>query len=219
MNTFETFRSALLILCGDPEGRRYDDALITSAILHALREYDTFFPRAQEQKSAFELIGSQLIRAEIHLTESQIISAVRITLASGKTICPAFHPAFQWERTEGGTLISLDKPLSLSASGSSLLLIIQQPHTLAGLAGAADAAQTSVPEHDLPLLAEGAAAFAMQLRAAAVTEIFGKRPDDLSALLRQSALLTARFQKTLASLSLSRGNQPMGVFPQKGFPI
>ncbi len=79
------------------------------------------------------------------------------------------------------------------------------------------AAEDGIPSAHAVEICRGAAGYAMQIRAAAVTEVFGRRSEDVRSLLQQGETLCGRYRKTLAALSLTETGNP--ALPDgAGFP-
>ncbi len=79
-----------------------------------------------------------------------------------------------------------------------------------------DAPETAVEDGDSMTLTKGAAAFAMEIRARSVTEVFGKRPEDTERLIEQADGLKKQFETELAGLSF-RKSLAEDPWPEKGW--
>lgn len=211
MQTIETFQPLIRSLAGDPDGKRYDDAMLQLAMRTAMREYDAFLPNLHEVSLPQKAVHGRTLMLDWQPESHQRLAAIRWTDAVGRLVTPAF----QFFLTESGCQLETDTPLPLSAT-SQVTLLIQQSHTLAGLDGELT---TTLPERDTLLLAEGAAGHAMRIRAASVTEVFGKRPEDGASLLRQAQTMLDSFRNSLTILSQNSGSAPLPAFPRKGFPV
>ena len=211
MQTIETFQPLIRSLAGDPNGKRYDDAMLQLAMRTAMREYDAILPNLHEVSLPLSVAHGRTLMLDWQPESHQRLAAIRWTDAIGRLVTPAF----QLSLTGSGCQIETDTPVPLSAD-SRITLLIQQPHTLSGLDGELT---TTLPGRDTLLLAEGAAGHAMRIRAASVTEVFGKRPEDAASLLRQAQTMLDSFRISLTGLSRNSGSAPLPAFPHKGFPV
>ena len=86
------------------------------------------------------------------------------------------------------------------------------------ISGLNSATTTTIDDEDSMTLTKGAAAFAMEIRARSVTEVFGKRPEDTERLIEQADRLKAQFETELAELSLEKtfSEDP---WPRKGWAV
>ena len=84
------------------------------------------------------------------------------------------------------------------------------------ISGLNRAATTTINDEDSMTLTKGAAAYAMEIRARSVTEVFGKRPEDTERLIEQADRLKAQFETELAGLS-SREFMSEDPWPEKGW--
>lgn len=211
MQTIETFQPLIRSLAGDPNGKRYDDAMLQLAMRTAMREYDAVLPNLHEVSLPLTAAHGRTLMLDWQPESHQQLAAIRWTDPFGRLTTPAF----QLYLTENGCQLETDTPAPLSAD-SRITLLIQQPHTLSGLDGEP---ATTLPERDTLLLAGGAAGYAMRIRAASVTEVFGKRPEDAASLLRQAQTMLDSFRSSLTGLSRNNGSAPLPAFPRKGFPV
>jgi len=86
------------------------------------------------------------------------------------------------------------------------------------IGGLDGAAQTTIPDSLMLTVCTGAAGYAMLIRARAVTEVFGKRPEDREALTAQGESLIRDFLSELLAAA-REAYLRSDPWPGKGFPI
>lgn len=208
MESIESYRSSVRTLCGDLNGRRYSDEMVNMGIRQALKILSGMLP-------VTDLIPVQVLKRSGNTVEidfspepgSEIRSVRRAD--SGKRLNAAqsgrgMHTGLRFFDTA-----------ELPGPGDSLLLEIPSQYTIRGLDSASG---TAVPERLKLTVCKGAAGFAMEIRARSVTEVFGKRPEDSAALLRQSENLLSEFRQTLMDAAMAESCL-QDPWPEQGFPI
>lgn len=203
MKTVENYRADMLTILGDAGGRRYSPSMLDMGLREALRVYRSFCPKKETIKQSVKAIdGSSVLLPP--LPPGVEIQTARID--GGEWLEFATYQTDRW------LYMNLYGFPSMPAAGTQLQLTLSCPHTIKGLD---DAQQTTVPDVHAVTVAEGAAGYAMRIRARSITEVFGKRPEDRAALMDQADRLITGYFSGLATL------QPASYdpAPRGGFPI
>ena len=202
MKTIENYRADMLTILGDAGGRRYSPSMLDMGLREALRVYKSFCPRKETMTvTVKEVEGNSLLIPA--LPPDVEVQTARI--AGGEWLEFATYQTGQW------LYINLYGYPVMPEAGTKLTLTLGCPHTIKGLD---DAQQTSVPDAHAVTLAEGAAGYAMRIRARSVTEVFGKRPEDRAALMDQADQMVTGFFAGLATLQPAvHDPAPRGNFP------
>ncbi len=216
MKSFEDYKAFVLAMLGDQKQKRYSDDLIKTALRMALADYDRYLPRRMEVSVTVSRSNGNRLYLDWVPALDQTISGIRRS-GSGSTrgYFGTAVPRFLYERISTGSLITLfnQEPV---AKGEKLILQLSGHHTIETLSEASD---TSVPDGHADMLCQGAAGYAMQIRASAVGEVFGKRVEDYNNLLQQGKLMIGRFLQTLEEISGFQGGFGAAIPTGKGFDV
>lgn len=172
----ESFRTEIKQILGDHSGRRYLEADLDQAIKGALADYSTYLPRRKQFTATVDDVRKPNI-ALIHncLGYGDYLEKARI---SGQDL---WLEPNEYTDTDFTTQIIFRKKEPLVKKGDLLEIIIQQPHLIEGLKPFNDGF-TTIPLNHKTAFCSGAAGYAMLIRARAVMEVFGKRPEDATTL-------------------------------------
>jgi len=212
MESFDDFRSQILITLGDENAKRFSDELLKTGLRSALADYDRYCPHVCEIISSVEAVYEQNFTVFPQLSANQELYGILWIDPNKQQI---IEPSFIAYPSDSGLLIYPDRKISLSV-GDLIRLRVKETYTIQGLNSSLS---TTVPASHGLLLCEGAAGYALEIRASAITEVFGKRPEDSARLLQLSRELLNRFHAVLADLSRTGGEWAGAVFPSKGFEI
>lgn len=216
MNTFEDYKAFVLAILGDEKQKRYGDDMLRTALRMALADYDRYLPRRTEiAVTVSRNDGNRLYLDWVPALDQTILSIRRSGAGSARGRFGTAVPRFLYERISTGSLITLfnQEPV---AKGEKLILQLSGHHTIEALSEASD---TSVPDGHADILCQGAAGYAMQIRASAVGEVFGKRIEDYNNLLQQGKLMIGRFLQTLEEISRLQGGFGAAILTGKGFDV
>ncbi|HPB40953.1 MAG TPA: hypothetical protein PLD39_08815 [Flexilinea sp.] len=212
MESFDDFKSQILAILGDENRKRFSDEMLKTGLRSALTDYDRYCPCVREIISSVEAIDEQTFTVLPQPTANQQLYGILWIDPATKQI---IEPSFIATPSDSGLRIRPDRKIPLSV-GDPISLRVREAHSIQGLDSSAI---TSVPIMHRSFLCEGAAGYALQVRASAITEVFGKRPEDSARLLQLSRELLDRFHAVLADLSRTGGEWAGAVFPSKGFEI
>jgi len=208
MSALEQVCQRTLQLLGDPQGAQYGSAMLEEAVRRALEALSRFSPRVE---SLQVIVESGQARQILPLTGAWLVLDVQWRASGG-----VLRRGRPWRVTwEGGqpVLEWLEEPYP--QAGDVLLARCALGHTLEGLDGATQS--TSRPA-DLGLLAQGAAGYAAQMRAAQLTESYGSRASDLGQLFAWGEAQLQRFERQLAEEARRSGVEIPWALPQGGWP-
>lgn len=208
MDGFEILSERTRVLLGDVNGRRYPREQLEEGTREALRRYDEFLPR--RKISRWRVTRTEPPNNAVIVSPDGAVTGIRSARVNGES---------RWRDVtdllwDDELYLLFDEPAPAVKAGEVLEVLSECPHSVKGLNGKE---RTTVPEEHLGLLCQGAAGFAMGLRANAVMEVFGKRSEDTTALLARAKELTAEFEAGLERLSLLR--ETARVLPQSGFSV
>ena len=206
MKTITEYRAEMLLTLGDTAGRRYSEAQLDSALRQALDRLNQYLPVKEICK--VKIAAAEGCEAVLNWCPGPDANIVRVRDAAGKELNAALR------REAGRTIVSV-RGCRLPSAGEYLFPETALPHRISGLDGAAG---TTVPDSLMQTLCTGAAGYAMRIRARSVTEVFGKRPEDISHLMVQSGTLLAEFRADLElrCLTAETASDP---WPGPGCPI
>lgn len=216
-NDFTFYLNLIRGLVADEAGKRFPDAMLRSALRQALNDYQRAFPRLRTVPARAAFIDEFSFRINVPVPEDEIIVGLRlpnpeseIVLLEGDTV----------HRENGHLLLRLVPELRrrvrrIGASGIDLVLSV--PQTIAGLDE--NMTETTVPTRHAPTLAKGAAAAAFGIRAAAVTEVHGKRVEEITALSSAAKTLFSEFRGELAELGMMETGGFSALPDGPSFPI
>lgn len=192
MKTIDEFRKACRIMLGDEAGRRYSDAMIDMGCREALSLYGSYLPRIEEvQRRILAYENSYAVIPRV-CQDLMLVRGIRRSSAKKEM-------RFSLETQPGKLLIDFHEPVR-PAVGELLWIELSVPHSIKGLD---DSNRTTLPDPHLTMMCKGAAGYAMQIRARSVTEVFGKRPEDREALMKQAEDLINEFKKELEMITLA----------------
>ena len=192
------------MLLGDAGGRRYTDTVLDMAIREALGVYRRYYPnKADVKQRVFEVRGPEVLLRWFPDPGTEILS---VRNDAGKFLAYAEY------RTGDMLYLNMYAEQDLPAAGDMLTLQLNLPHSIKGLD---HQTVTTVPDGHALALTNGAAGYAMRIRARSVTEVFGKRPEDREALMNQAEQMITDFFVRLAEIE----SAPYDPMPRGGFPI
>ncbi len=198
---YAALKPVILERVGDAQGARFSDALLRQAVRQALDAYSAALPRWLACECIAVLDG-----AEQPLTE--VTSFLTIV---GVEFPPGFdRPDFCVRMDDGVRLSFYGRPFP--QTGDTLRVVYTAVHTLAGLD---EALGTTVNPAHMDLLADGAAALALLLRAAALAETPNRRPEDAQHLLARGRADHLRYLGLLTQLG--RAFSPALPLPAAGW--
>ena len=203
MKTVSDYRADMLMILGDADGRRYSESMLDMGLSEALQSYQQYCPRRMTFKQRVTGIDGETVILQ--------------PLPDGCSVLTARTDAGYWltfaeYRTDTGLELHCYGASSLPAVGDVLTMEVSCPHMIKGLSGAA---MTTVPDAHALMVCNGAAGYAMRIRARSVTEVFGKRPEDREAISTQANELIADFNRNLYAAQPSS----LDPLPRGGFPI
>lgn len=199
------YKSDLLILLGDASGRRYSDDILKMALRQALATFGEYWPNKysiEADISSYE--GSLAVLATSPDAGTVILTVQR--KSTGEWLDFADY------RTGANTYIALYGQKIRPEVGETLVLGLAIPHTIKDLDLKTD---TTVPDIYSGIVETGAAAEAVRIRARSVTEVFGKRPEDVERLDLHAKALEEEFYRQLGGLL----DSPIDPYPRGGFPV
>ncbi|NMC53547.1 MAG: hypothetical protein GYA48_07900 [Chloroflexi bacterium] len=208
MSAYDEVSQRALQLLGDPLGGQYPAAVLAEAARRALEAFSRCAPRIESVEWVVESASG---RQALPLAGAWLVLDVEWRAASG--ILRAGRP---WQIVwQGGQPVIewLSEPYP--QPGDGLLARCALNHSLEGLDGAP---QSSVKDADLGLLAQGAAGYAAQMRAAQLTESYGSRASDLGQLAAWGEAQLQRFEQRLAEEARRGGVEIPWALPQRGWP-
>lgn len=214
MKTFEDYKSMISILTGDENQKRYSEDMIRTGLQFALKDYDRFLPKKMEQTVPIMPINRFQFFVPLIIEPERLIFGIR----TGNTECSSVQRfrsvnSYRCQRTNSGCLITImDSDFDI-VSGGKALLELSEAHTIAHLN---NASITSVPDGHMEIICRGGSGYAMQMRAASITEVFGRGAEDYETLIRQSAVLIQRFLQDLEALSITMSEYNHAL-PTAGF--
>ena len=207
MKTLSDYHCLLYLLLGDAGGRRYTTDTLNMALRQALETVRKYCPNKKTVKAAIaKSNGPQSVLNWFPAPDEEILN---VRTDTGKPLTAAIY------RTGGKTILIFYGPGPRPAAGDKLQVELSLCHTIRDLDGAA---QTTVPDSLANTVCTGAAANALRMRARSVTEVFGKRPEDVERLMQQADLMDRFFINQLKEL-LWKEKTKHDPWPRHGFPI
>ena len=179
-NDFTFYLSLIRGLVADEAGKRFPNTTLRAALRQALNDYQRAFPRLRTVPARVAFVDEFSLRIDAPVPEDELIIGLRFPGPESEVVLLEGDPV----RRENGLLFLRLVPelrrrvRRIGASGIDLVL--SAPQTIAGLDE--NMTETTVPTRHAPTLAKGAAAAASGIRAAAVTEVHGKRVEEITAL-------------------------------------
>ncbi|MHC1773504.1 MAG: hypothetical protein AB9907_17550 [Flexilinea sp.] len=216
MNTFADYKAFILAMLGDEKQKRYSDDMLKAGLRMALADYDRFLPmRTEVTVTVNRSNGNQVFLDWYPAFDQTVLGVRRSGTGSARGFFGNTANRFLHERISTGSLITLfnQRPF---AKGEKIILQLSGQHTIENLYEAHD---TSVPDGHADTLCRGAAGYAMQIRASAVGEVFGKRIEDYNNLIQQGKLMIGRFLQTLEEISRLQGGFGAAIPTGKGFDV
>ena len=216
-NDFTFYLNLIRGLAADEAGKRFPDAMLRSALRQALNDYQRAFPRLRTVPARAAFVDEFSLRIDAPVPEDELIIGLRFPGPESEVVLLEGDPV----RRENGLLFLRLVPelrrrvRRIGASGIDLVL--SAPQTIAGLDE--NMTETTVPTRHAPTLAKGAAAAALRIRAAAVTEVHGKRVEEITALSSAAKTLFGEFRGELAELGMTETGCISALPNGPSFPI
>ena len=188
-----------------------------AALRQALNDYQRAFPRLRTVPARVAFVDEFSLRIDAPVPEDELIIGLRFPGPESEVVLLEGDPV----RRENGLLFLRLIPKlrrrvrRIGASGIDLVL--SAPQTIAGLDE--NMTETTVPTRHAPTLAKGAATAASGIRAAAVTEVHGKRVEEITALSSAAKTLFSEFRGELAELGMMETGGFSALPDGPSFPI
>lgn len=184
----DLYKEDILTILGDPDGDRYSEKMISLALSRALMNYGQWRPQYRQLAVPVISCSKDSVRVELpKFADPAGIRAARRENSSVNLFRGIFH-------SPDGLMLKLYSGYRLKP-GDMLQLSIRIPHTIEGLD---QGSRTTVNEWDRLLIAEGAAGYAMLMRARSVSEVFGKRSDETERLFEEGSRMVDDFIRELS---------------------
>lgn len=193
---FDFYKGIVRELTADEAGKRFPDQTIRAGLRLALNDYQRYFPRTRSEDVAATLVGENLLKLHAVFPPGDSLIGIRFPEPNTEIV------AIDRDKvvfSDGQTCLRLSPMLQFMlkyTNGSKLRLILSTPHTIAALEDGIT--ETSIPVLHAVTIAKGATAYALRIRANAVTEIHGKRIEEINALRQEAKTLFNEFRIELA---------------------
>ena len=216
-NDFTFYLSLIRGLVADEAGKRFPNTTFRAALRQALNDYQRAFPRLRTVPARAAFVDEFSLRIDAPVPEDELIIGLRFPGPENEVVLLEGDPV----RRENGLLFLRLVPelrrrvRRIGASGIDLVL--SAPQTIARLDE--NMTETTVPTRHAPTLAKGAAAAAFGIRAAAVTEVHGKRVEEITALSSAAKTLFSEFRGELAELGMMETGGFSALPDGPSFPI
>ena len=212
---YDPIKTEILRICGDPNGRRYDESLIVTAIQDALTDMNAFCPhRNFIVTTILSVSGKSVIIPYLPTYGSQRIRAIAPESPSNAKDA-ASHSVQTALALRNQYALILSDARHKFHGGDRIVLTVLDHYTVAGFK---NGIETNIPESLEFPFCNGAAGYAMQTRAASITEVFGKRVEDHQNLMSHGRRLIEEFRKRLGEAD--RAFQPPECpFSTEGFRL
>ena len=216
-NDFTFYLSLIRGLVADEAGKRFPNTTLRAALRQALNDYQRAFPRLRTVPARVAFVDEFSLRIDAPVPEDELIIGLRFPGPESEVVLLEGDPV----RRENGLLFLRLVPelrrrvRRIGASGIDLVL--SAPQTIAGLDE--NMTETTVPTRHAPTLAKGAATAASGIRAAAVTEVHGKRVEEITALSSAAKTLFSEFRGELAELGMMETGGFSALPDGPSFPI
>lgn len=208
MMKLSDYQGQMRILLGDENGRRFGENVLNMGLQEALLEYERVFPRKTFLTALVQRVeGKTLILSFVPEADQALYSLRRI--GDGKAL------DFVEYRMENCSSLSLREEINPFQEGDSALLEVGIPHVIKGLY---EASASSVPDGHALMVSSGAAGYALLVRARAVTEVFGKRPEDGQNMSAQGQRLIEQYHEDLSAAGARRGGFG-GAYAETGWTV
>mgnify|MGYP005824350585 CR=1 FL=1 len=206
MTDLSGFSSRILQLLADPAGSKFPQAQITEALRMTLSDFSQANP----------------VLASTVLTLPAASKLIDLTTLTGllypiKISCPYLDDSaeetetpFHFYLAGGIPTIALDSDTTPTA-GDQAKIVFAKAHTIQSLDAAPDTSILTV--HD-SMIVVGAAAYALDLRAAQLMEAYGQRSIDITRILTLAVNYHTRWETYLATLK----SYTWSLFP-RGFAL
>jgi hypothetical protein len=192
MITLTNFKSRMLQVLEDPEGKRFDNAALEEAIRQAISLLDQRLPNIAVCTFTVTVGGRD--QSITGLGECLYLVTVCINPESSSSRELEPESGFSYRLQNSEPLLHFSGRRT-PHTGDVIKVTYACPHSLSGLD---TAAVTTIPASCESALVNGAAGQACLLRASLLTEAYGTRPVECSRLLEISHLLMDRFEQSLA---------------------
>ena len=205
MSAIATYRTAVLALLDDPAKTRYTEACVDQGLRMALMDYTRLRPLSIS--TVLETDGNRVLSLPADLSAA-FITQVELENPNPDLTTPiAFHAYRRDEQWE------IDTAPACYPAGKTLIVTCSSPHTIDGLDNAAG---TTIPPEDEPLLQIGATGYAAMARSSSRAETVNLQLEVSAALLKLAAAFLARFQAGMAARSGAFFAQPGWTRPEEG---
>lgn len=216
-NDFTFYLSLIRGLVADEAGKRFPNTTLRAALRQALNDYQRAFPRLRTVPARAAFVDGFSLRIDAPVPEDELIIGLRFPGPESEVVLLEGDPV----RRENGLLFLRLVPelrRRVRRIGASRIdLVLSAPQTIAGLDE--NMTETTVPTRHAPTLAKGAAAAAFGIRAAAVTEVHGKRVEEITALSSAAKTLFSEFRGELAELGMMETGGFSALPDGPSFPI
>lgn len=216
-NDFTFYLSLIRGLVADEAGKRFPNTTLRAALRQALNDYQRAFPRLRTVPARAAFVDGFSLRIDAPVPEDELIIGLRFPGPESEVVLLEGDPV----RRENGLLFLRLVPelrRRVRRIGASRIdLVLSAPQTIAGLDE--NMTETTVPTRHAPTLAKGAAAAAFGIRAAAVTEVHGKRVEEITALSSAAKTLFSEFRGELAELGMMETGGFSALPEGPSFPI
>jgi len=203
MSDLSALISRVRLTLGDPDGKRFSDALLTTAVRQALEQIDQRLPRSLI--SDVTVIAGGREQPLSGLTGCLFLVRLVYPVASDGTLEMEPETQFSYVMRDGVPTIHFYGDV-FPQTGEVIQVHYAARNTIEGL----DAAlSTTLPEVCEFALVNGAAGFACALRAGSLVEAYGARPAESAQLLETSRHWMELFNHGLDGLK---------VLQEFGFP-
>ena len=208
MKDVKDFRTMMRTILGDASARRYSDETLDMGLMQALRTFRAYQPLRDRIRMKVSSSYPGMVTLNSGLAPDEDLFSVRCA-KDGKLLNAL--PELFGEKLSLRIRPDSDTP----KVGDSLDLEIGLGWKIKDL----DNAQTTtLPEAYFLLTSEGGAGYAAHIRARSVTEVFGKRPEDIRTLMNQADGLIDAFLVSLRKIS-SLDAFFRDPWPEKGFSL
>ena len=177
----------------DPDGKRYTDDLLETAVRQALDEINLRLPRTLSAEISIETTSREVPLPGL----TDWLYLVCVTLADGRMELEP-DAGFTYFLKDGEPVLRFtgDK---IPQAGETLSVVYAAANTLAGLD---EVETTTLPDACESALVTGAAGQACLLRAGALAESYGSHPRETAGLLESGRLRLELFTRSLDGLKV-----------------
>lgn len=206
MNLSE-YRTQIRLLLGDINGRRYADDQLDLALKQALETASSYL----DERNTIRVRIKEILNRTVVLN-MELPAGVRVLAVRWASNHEYMHCSIRSQM--GKTYLDVSETDPMPAAGDQLDIELPKRYRIDGLTDKGD----PFPDNLSLTLTEGAAGYAMLIRARSVTEVFGKRPEDRAALTAQGQDLIRGFVREL-DLSAAASILKKDPWALRNFPI